>query len=293
MRELFDPSLPFFKGNLHTHTTLSDGRLSPEDALESYRARGYDFVALTDHWRPGAAGRHHGMTVLSGVELDVEPDRDQVAHIVGAGFDPARLDLSIPPATAQALIDAINDAGGIAILAHPAWSLNTAAFILSLEGLAAAEIYNSFSGLPWNPARADASLIVDLAATAGRLLPLVASDDSHDYAGEDGLSATFVNTPSNAPADILEALRAGRFFASQGPAFEQVAVEGREVFVRSSACECAIFASNLQRGSHSVITGRDMTSVHYLADPDERFLRVELIDQFGRRAWCSPFALGE
>lgn len=57
MEELFHSSGKWFRGNLHTHTTLSDGRYTPERAAALYRDAGYDFIALTDHWVQGAAGR--------------------------------------------------------------------------------------------------------------------------------------------------------------------------------------------------------------------------------------------
>src|SRR5688572_24689968 len=41
--------LRWYKGNLHTHTTNSDGDSSPEDVVRWYKANGYDFVAITDH----------------------------------------------------------------------------------------------------------------------------------------------------------------------------------------------------------------------------------------------------
>jgi hypothetical protein len=41
----------FFKGNLHTHSTVSDGSLPPEDVISLYRQHGYDFLAITDHFR--------------------------------------------------------------------------------------------------------------------------------------------------------------------------------------------------------------------------------------------------
>ena len=37
------------KGCLHTHTTCSDGKLSPQAVADAYESRGYDFVAFTDH----------------------------------------------------------------------------------------------------------------------------------------------------------------------------------------------------------------------------------------------------
>ncbi len=43
----------WYKGNLHTHSTNSDGRLSPEEVIRLYREEDYDFLALTDHWFMG------------------------------------------------------------------------------------------------------------------------------------------------------------------------------------------------------------------------------------------------
>ena len=39
----------WYKGNLHTHTTDSDGECPPEEVVRRYRERGYDFIAITDH----------------------------------------------------------------------------------------------------------------------------------------------------------------------------------------------------------------------------------------------------
>lgn len=68
------------KGALHTHTTCSDGDLSPGDVLRVYRDLGFDFIALTDHdflMRPNAYQRENvpnefeGLLVFKGVERSV------------------------------------------------------------------------------------------------------------------------------------------------------------------------------------------------------------------------------
>ncbi len=41
--------MPRLRGNLHTHSTLSDGALDPVEIARRYRAKGYDFIAFTDH----------------------------------------------------------------------------------------------------------------------------------------------------------------------------------------------------------------------------------------------------
>ncbi len=41
--------MPVLRGNLHAHTTFSDGLLTPERLVAEYEALGYDFLAITDH----------------------------------------------------------------------------------------------------------------------------------------------------------------------------------------------------------------------------------------------------
>ena len=41
--------MPLLRGNLHAHTTFSDGVRSPAELVEEYESRGYDFLAITDH----------------------------------------------------------------------------------------------------------------------------------------------------------------------------------------------------------------------------------------------------
>ena len=40
----------FYRGNMHTHSTNSDGSLSPEAVCGAYRGEGHDFLVLTDHF---------------------------------------------------------------------------------------------------------------------------------------------------------------------------------------------------------------------------------------------------
>ena len=46
------PDLPQFKANLHSHSNLSDGSLTPEAMAEAYKSRGYSVLAITDHEAP-------------------------------------------------------------------------------------------------------------------------------------------------------------------------------------------------------------------------------------------------
>ena len=49
-RIIIDREVSQYKGNFHLHTNRSwDGTVSPQEALQAYRDRGYDFCAVTDH----------------------------------------------------------------------------------------------------------------------------------------------------------------------------------------------------------------------------------------------------
>ena len=39
----------FYKANLHMHTTISDGNMTPEEVKKAYMEKGYSIVAFTDH----------------------------------------------------------------------------------------------------------------------------------------------------------------------------------------------------------------------------------------------------
>ena len=79
--------------DLHCHSVVSDGTLTPEALAARAAANGVELWALTDHdeiggqHRAAAAARAHGMKYLTGTEISVTFAGETV-HIVGLGFDP-------------------------------------------------------------------------------------------------------------------------------------------------------------------------------------------------------------
>ena len=277
-----------FKINLHMHTSLSDGSLSAVDAAKYYHDRGYDAIALTDHWFFGGCGELDGMTVLSGGEYNVGGnDGGGVYHIVGVGM--SRAPSVTRSMSAQQIIDRIRQAGGVVILAHPAWSLNTPEAILALRGVDGVEIYNSVSGVHQSR-RPDSSLIVDMVACRGGLYPLVAADDTHYYEeGEACASYIMAQAQDNSQRALLSAIRNGDFYATQGPEVHLIR-EGDGFTVRCSpVCEI-VFFSNLT-WTPRVFTGDALETAHYVPRANERFLRVQVKDADGRLAWTNCIAV--
>lgn len=68
------PSVPrYFKANLHTHSTISDGKLTPTEVKEAYKAQGYHILTITDH---NIIVNHSDMTepdflMLTGSEINI------------------------------------------------------------------------------------------------------------------------------------------------------------------------------------------------------------------------------
>ena len=272
-----------YKINLHTHTKDTDGHVSQAEAIRRYKKAGYDAIAITDHWISKFNGREQGITLLSGGEYNTSyrDCMDGVYHIVGVGFTeaPSGIKVDDPP---QKIIDAIHAVGGVAILAHPAWSLNDPAQIMELRDVDATEIYNTVSGVHFSR-RPDSSLIIDMVASRGRYYPLIAADDTHFYDNDDCVSFIMVRADSADAEVLIEAIRRGDYYASQGPEVHLYR-EGDEFVVRCSPC------SEIRYYSNSVYTervyyGDGITEARYKPKPVERYVRAEVVDKDGKLAW--------
>jgi 3',5'-nucleoside bisphosphate phosphatase len=79
--------------DLHCHSVVSDGTLTPEELAPRAKANGVELWALTDHdevggqERAAAAARQLGLPYLTGTEISVT-FANVTVHIVGLGFDP-------------------------------------------------------------------------------------------------------------------------------------------------------------------------------------------------------------
>ena len=288
------------KIGLHTHTTCSDGHKTPEEAMDIYAALGYDAIAITDHWvyTPQDLSRT-GVKLLSGCEYNIGGNNAPhgVYHIVGVGMthDPhidqsAMNDPTSPSAAhAQSIIKAIRDAGGLAIFAHPAWSLNTPQQILDVGEFDALEIYNSVSEAGMSD-RPYSGLLVDMIAGMACRPPLIATDDTHYYTGEEGrgfimVEADAVENAGGGMAGLIHAIRHNRFYASQGPEIHLTRVDDKTLRLTCSPCPKIVFFSNIVWTPGRVVRGDGLTEATYTLHPGDAFVRAEITDRDGKCAW--------
>lgn len=277
----------WYKLGLHIHTTISDGRLLPEESAHVYKEKGFDAIVFTDHWCYGEEKEIDGLKIFSGCEynLGAADTIEGVMHIVGVGmeYDPA---LS-KDATRQEVIDSIHASGGLAILAHPYWSLNTPEEIMSLKGFDTLEIYNTVSGVNQS-FRAYSGVITDLLANKGYTLPLIATDDTHFYNGEETKSYIMVKCDELTKDSVITAIRNKDFYATQGPELNVIVKNGM-ITVSCSPCSVIRVITNSAYCKDRVIRGENLTEFQYKIKEHERWARVEVEDKEGNTAWSNIY----
>ena len=278
----------YYKVALHLHTTRSDGFATPEEAVQLYRLNGYDAIAITDHWHYACDGEIDGMPVIPGCEYNTgKVDTvEGVMHILGLGMPK---DPHVPRnATNREIAEAIVAAGGLAVLAHPAWSLNRPEELAEIPALCATEIYNSVSEAH-ESRRADSSYFVDLCANRGCYPLLLATDDAHFYDGTDTCRGfVMIRAAECSTAALLDALRRGDFFASQGPLLF-VTREGDTLSIDCSPASVISVQSSFSITRGHTRRGEGLTHAEYELREGERWARVEIEDAEGRRAWSQLF----
>ncbi len=271
------------KAQLHCHTIESDGRFTPREILEKYRAAGYSFVCITDHNR---------VTRYTALDSDVFLTIPGTEDTVTRWFRPlgphmGRLFVrdSLASGSAQERIDRTVAEGGIAGLCHLSWTGNlwTGAWshdaVLNLRGFRLLEIWNPHSDLQKDVASWQVAL-----NARGPDDPVwaVAVDDCHRQENFDR-GWIMVKVPAVSADQLRKALTNGSFYASTGLDLECGSKDG-QVFVRlkEPATIRMIDSSGTVRVS---VHGTEAT---YRARGDEGYVRIECSSE-NRKAWSQPF----
>jgi hypothetical protein len=297
----------FLRGNVHTHTTISDGGSSPEQTITWYRTHGYQFLALTDHnsfSRPAryASLQEPGFVLLPGEEITMTGKGRQVhvnalctkSRIPGGNFGSAAAALSNA-------ISQVRAQGGVAIVNHPNfdWALS-AADVTDARDAALLEIA---SGHPYVHSAGDAThpsheRLWDIALSSGADFMGVGVDDEHhidvssDPPATPGRAWISVFGEKAEAAPICAALAQGQLYASTGVELRRIAVSDQTYEVEPAAGQVTVVFIGLD--------GRELErskvaaggAAAYTLHGGEGYVRARLEGENGKRAWTPAVRVG-
>ena len=310
---LFMISKTWLKGNLHTHTTNSDGDASPEHVSEWYHEHGYDWLCLSDH---------NHLTVLEGsktekakwpllVHGEEVTSRQSVGpvHVNGYGItELVEASDSTDIVTAmRENVERIIAAGGMASINHPnfRWAFDDGA-MMQVEGYKFMEVFNGHPNThnDGGGGKTSTAGIWDRLLSNGRKVWGIAVDDSHHYTNEfaadrsnPGRGWVQVKSETFSQDGILTAMSDGDFYASTGVTIgDMVSNTGEiklEIDPETEADGVQAKYTTLFTGSNGRLLYESTTnSPTYKPTRLDGYVRATVYSSRGTRAWTQPVFIG-
>lgn len=322
--ELLPKGRTYYKANLHCHTVISDGRLTPEEVKREYQKRGYQIVAFTEHniYTNHEELNDGSFLAIGALETDInaygERTKDyshiKTYHLNWYDTRPGerteeKSRLTRPEQRYGDLeflngyISAMNDLGFLCCYNHPYWSLQNYDDYKGLEGLWGMEIYNHGCELDgmfgYHPQAYDELL------RAGRRIFCVSTDDNHNVEnGKTSLCDSFggyvrIGAEAFTYADVMRALQNGEFYScsvpdgkGDAPEIYEMTLTGRRLSVKCSPAE-RIFIKTGGRNCYKAVAGEGetLTEAEFLLSGNEIYIRADICDKRGGRTNSNAYFL--
>ncbi len=309
----------FYKANMHSHTTLSDGKFTPEEVKQRYKDAGYAVFAYTEHTH------YHDVRHLSDERFLTLPSYEialtnyerpthlgedipplehpfrcystagvhhEVIHMNLFAIDPDNVTTpDISDLKGKPFVAAVNEAvrrakeGGFFVsFNHPHWSVNKHESYDNFEGLDALELINGAafrsSGLDFVPH------VYREMAWGGKRLVALAGDDNH--AERHFFQAwTMIKAPALTHEAVMGAVQAGHCYVSAGPEIRELYVEDGVLHVTTSEAS-GIYFGNAGRRKLAVLQEKaedaPVTHAEFPLKKNDLFFHVIVKDLRGKPA---------
>ncbi|MFP4029221.1 MAG: CehA/McbA family metallohydrolase [Candidatus Brocadiia bacterium] len=284
----FETDGVWLKANLHSHTTKSDGDTEPQQRVAQYAEAGYDVLAITDHRVVTSIDSldAKGMTLLRSLEAHPTCPGGPVYHLVCLNVDP---DFSYDEdQRANDMIESVRQHGGEVIVGHPYWCGHTVQQILALRNVVGLEVYNATCH---KKGKADSTTFWDYLLATGNMFPAIAVDDVHR--GRDiFMGWTMIRADSSSSDDVMQALKRGSHYSTCGPEFVDLQYEGETLSVSTSPVMEIGFICDGPKGKNvRADEGSTLNAASFSPPDSAEYVRVQLEDEKGDRAWLNPFCI--
>lgn len=326
-RYLLPESGSFYKANMHCHTTVSDGRMTPQEVKEHYMANGYSIVAFTDHHVlvPHPELKEEAFLPLYGVELNVDEieganrANGKTCHFnlialdennliqpcyhrekymggnAGNYREQVRFDESLPDYervyTGECLTEMMETArkqGFFVTYNHPTWSRERYPQYMSYHGMHALEIINH--GSMFSGYEDYNPRVYDDMLWGGKRIYAVAGDDNHKLADTCG-GFTMIKAEALTYPAVASALEKGLFYASNGPLIHDLWVEDGKIHITCSGAREIACHKQMPRRDKVCRAEPDqqVTEAEFDIAPGDGYVRLTVTDDQGRHAVTNAY----
>lgn len=324
----------WYRGNLHSHTVVSDGKLTPAQAVELYKANGYSFLSFSEHdiyTDYGDEFNSDDFILIPSIESSGTLYKTKIEdwdyqenpysrhlgrikhhHLHGIKGTSEMLKNAKKPIfehmeklpqwqyfgdwygakVAQEMADTLAEHGMITTYNHPVWSRVEQEEFENVKGPVMLEIFNfntvQESQTGYNITYWDNML------RKGKKINAFASDDNHnegvfrDHCG----GWICVNADNLTHDEIITEIINGNYYSSSGPEIYDWSVEDGKAYVKCSDVNSITFvAGNVINDGwtfHGTDFEDDLSNAEYQLKGDEKYIRVECTDKYGRTAWSNP-----
>lgn len=308
-----------YKGNLHSHTTTSDGHLTPEQSVQMFKGHGYSFLCLSEHDRYTDLSEqfnNDSFIILPGLEASAillenghSKNALKVHHMHGILGNKEMQDKSknhfkneeiLPPPiyfekwdgakVAQQLSDTLAEYGCIVTYNHPIWSRVLPEEFIDVKGVTALEIYN-YNTVNESNTGTDTTFW-DMILRSGRQMYAFASDDNHNEGAFDDACGGWINVVADelSHENIINSIIKGNYYSSCGPVIYGWGIKDNKVWVDCDRCERInmIAGGFVNAGKAAIaITNDGINSMEFDLSGNETYVRLECVDYQGKKAWTN------
>lgn len=305
----------FYKANLHMHTTISDGQMTPEETKRLYMEQGYSVVAFTDHeiMVPHPELTDDNFIAITSTEISINQRRNcdfmftKCYHLNFYSKDPNKSSYSSFDKTTlwlkhaddyiteeqkqiqynrvysieciNEMIKMANEEGCLVSLNHPVWSLQDYSDYIDLKGLWGVEWHNT--GCVTQGYLDTIRPIDELLRVGENPFPL-ATDDTHELKHCFG-GFVMLKAQSLTYENVFDALKNGDFYSSEKPLINELYIDDGIIHIETSKVK-KIFVTCDKRYNYTIIAKEgqyfesyDFDITWYLERCDETLSKYEYI----------------
>ena len=320
----------FYKANLHCHTTVSDGKMTPQEVKNHYKENGYSVVAFTDHdvLIPHPELIDDDFLPLNGYEMEVDettdiPWRDKkVCHMCFIAIEPDHVKQVCYHRSKYLFENAVHYAdkvhydenepdyerdhthenisnmmkigrenGFFVTYNHPTWSLENYSDYMGYNHMHAMEIYNNDCALMGYPEYNEKEY--DDMLRGGKRIYCIATDDNHRI--EDCCGGfTMIQADKLEYRAITNALLKGNFYASHGPLIHNLWFEDGRIHIDcSQVVRIAMTTYSRRAALKTADAGCFVNSADFEVVPEDKYVRITITDAQGNHANTNAYFVEE